>query len=100
MAPVYRFWSPVTHTHFYTISEKEKDRLIKELPHTWVFEGTAFYAYPEGEQPAEAKPVYVFASKIVTNARFYTISEKEKDRLIKQLPHVWAFEGVAFHAYE
>lgn len=100
LAPVYRFWSPVTNTHFFTISEKEKDRLIKELPRVWTFEGPVFYAHPEGEQPAGAKPVYVFSSKVVTNAFFYTISEKEKNRILTEFRDAFSFEGIAFYAYE
>lgn len=100
LAPVYRFWSPVTSTHFLTISEKEKDRLIKELPRVWTFEGVVFYAHPEGQPPAGTKPVYVFASKVVTNAYFYTISEKEKNRIITTFADAFSFEGIAFYAYE
>jgi len=100
LAPVYRFWSPVTRTHFFTISEKEKDGLIKDQPAVWTFEGVAFYAYPEGEQPAGSKPVYLFARKTVSNAFFYTIREEEKDWLIKNSANAFSFEGIAFHAFE
>jgi len=30
-SPVYRFWSPKTGEHFYTISEGEKDRIIANI---------------------------------------------------------------------
>lgn len=42
--PVYRFWSNTLGTHFYTISEAEKDYVINNLP-VWQFEAIAWYAY-------------------------------------------------------
>jgi hypothetical protein len=96
--PVYRFWSPVYSGHFYTISETEKDMLIRDFQAVWTFEGTAFYAYPEGRQPADAKPVYRFWSP-VTGHHFYTISEEEKNNLIRDYSYIWTLEGVAWYAY-
>ncbi len=96
--PVYRFWSPVASTHFYTISESEKDTLIRDSSAVWTFEGPVFYAYPEGAQPAGTSPVYRFWSPI-TSAHFYTISESEKDTLIRDFPVAWFFEGIAWYAY-
>lgn len=98
VAPVYRFWSDTLGHHFYTISETEKDKLITQYAHIWTFEGTAFYAYPEGSQPAGTRPVYRFMSESL-GGHFYTISETEKDNLIANYSHVWTFEGTAFHAY-
>ena len=43
-SPVYRFWSNSLATHFYTISEAEKDYVIANLP-VWTYEGVAWYAY-------------------------------------------------------
>lgn len=99
LAPVYRFWAPKTGAHLYTIDEAEKDRLVKEGQGIWTFEGVAFYAYPEGRQPTEARAVYRFSDK-VTGGDFYTISESEKDRLIKEQWDVFTFEGIGFYAYE
>lgn len=99
LVPVYRFWSPETGMHQYTIDEEERDRLIKEGKSTWVFEGIAFYVYPEGQQPKETKPVYRFLNRR-NGAQFYTISEQERDRVLKQYPDVFTFEGIAFYAYE
>ena len=42
--PVYRFWSPTKKTHFYTVSDDERDQLINEYGDTWTFEGIAWYA--------------------------------------------------------
>ena len=98
LAPVYRFWSEKGGSHFYTISESEKDKLVNDFPEIWTFEGIVFYAYPEGQQPLESKPVYRLW-KEKDNTHFYTISETEKDKLIKEFPEVYTFEGVAFYAY-
>jgi pimeloyl-ACP methyl ester carboxylesterase len=98
LAAVYRFWSPSLSGHFYTISEAEKDMLIRDFPSVWTFEGTAFYAYPDGAQPAGTAAVYRFWSG-TNSCHFYTISEAEKDMLIRDFPAVWTFEGIAWYAY-
>ncbi len=98
LAPVYRFWSEKSGSHLYTISEREKDKLVDNFPDVWTFEGIVFYAYPESQQPLETKPVYRFW-KQKGNTHFYTISETEKDKLVKEFSEVYTFEGVAFYAY-
>ena len=95
---VYRFWSPVSDKYFYTISESEKDWLIANYPDYWTYDGPAFYAYPEGKQPPECKPIYRFWN-IEEGGHFYTIDESEKDNLIAQSADTFVFEGIAFYAY-
>jgi len=99
LMPVYRFWSDKNTAHFYTISEAERDKLITEYAEVWTFEGEAFYAYSEGQQPEGAKPVQRFWSD-TTSAHFYTISEAEMNKLIDQYSHVWTHEGIAWYALE
>jgi hypothetical protein len=98
LRPVYRFWSDKLGSHFYTIKEAEKDKLIQQYPDVWTFEGARFYAYPEGKQPAGTKAVYRFWSETL-GGHFYTIKEGEKDKLVNQYADTWAFEGVAWYAY-
>ena len=98
LAPVYRFWSDRFGTHFYTISQAERDALIKVDKDTWVYEGVGFYAYPEGKQPADATPVYRFW-RLADNGHFYTIDETEKNTLLKKYRDIYLFEGVAFYTY-
>ena len=43
--PVYRFWSPTFLTHFYTISESEKNNVEATWPDDWTYEQIAWYAY-------------------------------------------------------
>jgi hypothetical protein len=42
--PVYRFWSPYSGSHFYTISQAERDYVIATWPDYWDYEGVAFNA--------------------------------------------------------
>jgi hypothetical protein len=96
--PVYRFWSPVTDGHFYTIDEAERDRLLREFEGVWIPEGIEFYAFKEGSQPADSIPVFRFWSPF-TGDHFYTANEAEADTLIREFPDVWFFEGVAWYAF-
>ena len=97
VAPVHRFWSDKSGSHLYTISEREKNTLIDYCSHVWRHEGIAFYAYPDGQQPIDASPVYRFRSN-EQGCHFYTASEREKDEVINEYGHVWSYEGVAWYA--
>lgn len=99
LRPVYRFWSPKSGSHFWTINESERDWLIDRYPDVWTYEGLAFYAYPEGSQPAGAKPVYRFWSATL-DAHFYTIDEAEKQAFIDTLDDLWMYESVAWYAFD
>lgn len=99
LAPVYRFWSDRINGHFYTISESEKNKLIADFADAWTYEGIAFYAYPPEHRPAGAKPVYRFWSDSL-GRHFYSMSEDEKAKLIESYSKTWAFEGVAWHAFD
>lgn len=97
---VYRFWSPSTGAHFYTIDEAEKDYVLATYPpEVWTYENIAYYAYPEGAQPAGTTAVYRFWSPLHAG-HFYTVDEAEKDYVLATYPpEVWSFEGIAFYAY-
>jgi hypothetical protein len=97
-APVYRFWSDALNAHFYTIRASERDKLIRDYPHIWTYEGAKFQAFPAGSQPAGASPVYRFWSNVL-GCHFYTMSEAERDKLINQYPHIWTYESIAWYAY-
>lgn len=99
LAPVYRFWCGKLSTHFYTISEAEKDALLGDPSQTWAFEGIVFYAYPPERAPLASKPVYRFWSDNLSR-HFYTISETERQTLVNEQSRVWTQEGVAWHAFE
>lgn len=95
--PVYRFWSDKLSSHFYTLSETERDWLIAQYAHIWTFEGVAFYTYPVGRQPATARPVYRFWSP-TKGSHFYTMSETERNNLVTKYSSVWMDEGIAWYA--
>jgi hypothetical protein len=94
---VYRFWSPVTLGHFYTISESEKARILRNYPNAWIYEGIGFWALAKASHPNLA-PVHRFWSAQLAD-HFYTIDEAEKNRLMTQSANVWTYEGVAFYAW-
>lgn len=50
--PVYRFWSSLLSTHFYTIDENEKNTYIKDYPDLCTYQGIAWYADKPGDAPA------------------------------------------------
>jgi hypothetical protein len=96
--PVYRFWSAAQSSHFYTISESEKTKLLTTLSDTWAYEGICFYVYAEARRPADTTPVYRLWSDIL-GKHFYTVSETERNKLTSMSPLVWASEGIAWYAY-
>jgi len=92
---VHRFWSPSLSTHFYTISDQEKDMLITQYPDVWTYEGVAYRTF--GTRLIDnLRPVYRFWSG---QSHFYTISEEERDTLINYFGYFWTYEGIAFYAY-
>ena len=97
--PVYRLWSSLLSSHFYTISESEKNWLVAEYGYVWTFEGVAFYAYPIDRHPAGTHPVYRFWSP-AKGTHFYTISETERNGLLANYSNVWMDEGIVWYANE
>jgi hypothetical protein len=95
--PVYRFWAPVLERHFYTLSTRERDKLINNYSQVWTYEGVGYYAFADDTEPGTA-PVYRFWSGTL-NTHFYTVREAERDKLIDNYSQVWAYEGIAFYAY-
>jgi hypothetical protein len=93
--PVYRFYSKKTHSHFYTMSEDEKNGLLGVWG--WIYEGIAFYAYPVGSHPDWACPVYRFWSNKY-GAHLYTTDEAEKNNMINKLSDVWTYENIGWYA--
>ena len=97
-SPVYRFWKASDNTHFFTIKESEKDKLINNYSNVYTYEGVAYYAYVKDQPPAGTLPVYRFW-KPSDGTHFYTIKESEKQKLIDNYAHVYTYEGPAFYAY-
>ncbi len=97
--PVYRFWSDALSSHFYTISEEDRNYVLNTYPDVWRLEGVVFYAYPPGLEPADSSPVYRFWSS-QHGTHFYTISEDEKDYVIANYDVFWQYETIAWYAYQ
>ena len=93
--PVYRFYNTGTGTHFFTISEQEKNTLLQQASQ-WRFEGPAFYAYTR--KVLGSVPVYrLYNTKKGTH--FWTASEGERSSLLQTQPD-FKDEGIAFYTIQ
>ena len=92
--PVYRFYNSQTGTHFYTMSEQEKDHVIATYP-VFVYEGARYYA--PAESAAGRMPLYRFFNTS-TGAHFYTTSAEERDHVARTWPW-FAFEGTSYYVF-
>jgi len=99
--PVYRFWSPLTSGHFYTMSQAERDSILATYPSSvWTYEGIAYYTFAAGQQPVGSRPTYRFWSPLASG-HFYTMSEDDKDSILATYPaSVWTYEGIAWYVLE
>ena len=95
-SPVYRFYSPRTKGHFFTMNEGEKNNLIATASHIWNYEGIAYYAYPTQIPGTGTVPLYRFWSP-GARGHFFTRNEGEKDNLIATASHIWNYEGIAYY---
>jgi hypothetical protein len=96
---VYRFVESETQGEYYTISEIEKDSLIKNEPNYELKEGS-FLSAPEPESLADltgVTPVYRFISSD-TGAYLYASSEDELAVMDNNFDY--SFGGIAFYGYE
>lgn len=96
VSAVYRFWSPRTNGHLYTIDKFERDRLRIMGTGGWIDEDVLFYAFAQS-QPGTS-PVYRLWSQRL-NALFYTMNEAEKDKFVNDSSGAWTCQGAAFYAY-
>ena len=90
--PVYRFYNPVTRSHFFTASVKERDHVIDTMP-VFGYEGTAFYAFDR--EAGGAEPVYRFYNS-GTGAHFYTMNEFERDYIASTMK-AFHYEGPSWY---
>lgn len=98
VAPVWRFWSPALGAHFYTLDERERDKLLADYRHAWTCEGVVFYAYRAGDQPEGTIAVHRYWSNTL-RTHLYTTSDTERFKLASSYSDLWAYEGVAWYAY-
>ena len=98
LSPVHRFYSPTRKAYFYTILASETQHLIEDYTEQWQYQGKAFYAFPDGQQPPGTSPVYRFWS-VNLGYHLFTIDEAEKNTLRTRYSNVWTYEGIAWSAY-
>ncbi len=91
--PLFRFYNKRNGSHFYTVSEAERDATIRNLRGTYTFEGAA---YMVSVDPISRTPVYRFYNR-QGNSHFYTIDPAERDWVIRQLGWKYTYEGVAYY---
>lgn len=99
-SPVFRFWSDQKQSHFYTISDAEKNEIQSRYPsNVWRYEGVAYCTPPYyGSCDPGYAPVFRFWSD-QKQGHFYTISDSEKNEIQATYPsNVWRYEAVAFCA--
>ena len=97
---VHRFFRTDIGSHFYTVSEVEKDYIVDNLPQ-YTYEGISYQGASNSDiaDPVSgAKPVYRFFNQS-TGVHLYTISEVEKDYIKDNLSN-YTFEDVAYHAFD
>ncbi|HEY4752785.1 MAG TPA: hypothetical protein VIH37_05825 [Candidatus Limnocylindrales bacterium] len=87
---MYRFWSPVFSSHFYTMSVSEKDHIVA-ADRNWQYEGVAYCAYAT-QQPGTV-PLYRFWSPSF-GKHFFTADQVEADH-IRAVDQNWQYEDVA-----
>lgn len=92
-ALVYRFYSAVYDSHFYTINDVERTKLLSNS--NWQFEGIA--AQANQKKQADTTALYRFWSESF-RSHFYTTSIQERDYLITQNTD-WNYEGTAYYVY-
>lgn len=110
--PLHRFWSDSKQSHFYTISEAEKNQIIEWSAvnfndYDWVYEGVAFTVYtdssPTDSNDLSAIPVYRMwiedrdfdSSNGLVGGHYYTADAEEYNSMISLVGV--SGEGVAFY---
>jgi lysyl endopeptidase len=91
-APVHRFYSPVSKSHFYTISDAEKN-IVATNPN-YTYEGTSWNA--QLAAGGTAVPIYRFYNPS-RGTHFFTINEQEKNIVLTNPTYV--FEGAAYYGW-
>ncbi len=96
--PVYAFRSTATGAGFWTLSEQEKESLLRTYAEKWHYEGIAWYAYAQPDVQPGLQPVYRFWSPVL-GRHFYTISPSERDEILAKSAESWTCEGALLYAF-
>jgi len=95
--PVFRFYSSVFQSHFWTMDEQEVAQITAH-DRNWTWEGVAFCAHALSEQVPGLVPVFRFWSPKF-GKHFFTASRAEAEHIWSGADSNWTFEGTAFYAY-
>jgi hypothetical protein len=98
--PLYRFYRPSTMGHLYTVSIKERDKIINTLSSEYVFEGQRGFVFPKTitAPTADQVPVHRFFN-MKSGTHKYTATQAVIDSLTAQ-PLAFKYEGIVFYAYK
>ncbi len=96
VSTVYRFYSPLNRSHFFTVNSSERNQVMQRYdPTQWRYEGPAFSALTSAGEGL--LPVYRFWSP-QNRGHFYTISRAEKELIERTYSeNEWRYEGTAFY---
>jgi len=92
--PVFRFYNARTGSHFYTVSETERDLVLNKHLSEYLFDGIAYTI--DTLNPANSAPLYRFYNKL-NGTHFYTASAAEKSRVISTLGDTYSYDGPAYN---
>lgn len=98
LVPVHRFHSPTLKGYFYTLSPSEVEKLTQDYPDQWRYQGIAFYAFAQLDQPHGTIPVHRLWSPSL-QCHLYTADEMEVKQLKTMYNDTWVYEGVAWYTY-
>lgn len=93
---VYRFYNIDTGAHFYTNSERNRDKILNDYPQ-YQYEGIAYQVFDSDIDGIDLSPVYQFYN-VKTMAHFYTASIKQRNKVINNYPD-FVYEGRKFFVY-
>jgi hypothetical protein len=92
MRPLYRFYNRRNGSHFYTVDQAERDRVIATLASTYSYDGPA---YSVSTFQWYSKPVYRFYNRI-SGTHFYTADLAEATRVGTTLTATYNYEGIGY----
>ncbi len=90
-AAVYRFYNPVSGSHFYTPSIDERNYVLSKYIGVWYYEGFAFTALPA----AGTAGIHRFYNAR-SGAHFYTPYDDEQAAVLAKWPTIFSYEGRSF----
>ena len=93
---VYRFFDTANGTHFYSVSQGERNTLIQTRPDL-TYEGIGLKAVAAPSTDQSAAPVFRFFD-VNTGTHFYSASTTERDSILAARPDL-RFEGTAFYEH-